>query len=295
MAIPSAKKALILVNAAAFVGIIVLNGISMKPSPLFPRTNANVSHQYPTEITPTDSTFAIWAFIYLFQISWVVYTLTLLTRKDAADILPPTFFAFYILSNVFNASWLLAWSREMFNISLVCLIGIVVALYLTVSSAMTGLHTYLKQFPSKQGKPNKADVWCVRILVQNSTIFYSAWVTIAACINFVVTLHYRHGFNQDKVVTAVLAFLLCLVVFWFTMENFVVQEYTRFVFAEYVVLVVALSGVVKANWTGGQGNQTFVLVILIVSGVFLIARLALIAVQEKKEAKEADQMGVPLV
>ena len=294
MAIPSAKKSLIIINAVAFVGIIVVNGLSMIPSPLFPRTNTNVSHEHPTDITPTDGTFAIWGFIYLFQIAWIVYTITLVFRTGAADILPAKFFFLYVLSNVFNVGWLLAWSREMFNVSLGCLVGIVLTLALTVLSSLSGLQKYLKQFPSKTMKPNLADVWCVRILVQNGIIFYNTWVIVALCINFVVTFHYLDGISMDKLVTAALTFLLCLIIMWFTLENFVIQEKTRFVFAEYVVLIVALSGVIKAHWTGGQGNQTFVLIILVIASVMLVARIVLIAIQEKKKEAQKNMVGIPL-
>jgi len=285
MALGMAKKSLVVVNFLSFVALLAFNGLSNIKSPLFPRSIGNVSNEFPTQITPTGATFAIWGFIYLFQAAWIVYSLTLTCRSNAADILPAKFYVFYMFSTVCNVCWLLVWVREELNLSLAFLVATVISLALSVYEASAGLQDYLKQFPSSTAKPNNADIWCVRILVQNGIIFYTAWVTLATCINFVVTLHYAHGLDDDKVTTAVLAFLLCLIVFWFVMENFVVKEYTRFIFAEYIVFIVGLSGVIKAHWTGGQGNQAFVLVNLVVSAGFLVARLALIIVQEKKTTK----------
>ena len=277
-AVPLPKKTLIIINFAVLVGLLVINGLSNIKSPLFPNNIGNISNKYPTEITPSGPTFAIWGFIYTFQVSWTIYTLTLNCRANAADILPAKFYSFYILSCICNITWLFSWVREEFTASLALLAGTVVSLAACVFSASKGLHDYL----GKQTKPSTADVWCVRILVQNGIIFYNAWVTIATCINLVVTLHYHCGYDEKKTTTAALAALLCITVFWFVMENFVFESYTRFIFAEYIVLIVGLSGVIKQHWTDGHGNQTFVLVNLIVSALMLIARIVLIIFQEKK-------------
>ena len=284
MAVPGSKKTLILLNVVCFIGLLALNGLSNIKSPLFPRNIGNVSSEFPTEITPSGPTFAIWGFIYAFQMAWVLYTLTLICRSNAADILPATLYVAFTVSCVCNVCWVLVWVREIFGLSLALLAGTVVSLATCVFTASKSLHDYLKN----EKNPIVADVWCVRILVQNGIIFYNAWVTIATCINLVVTLHYQLGFDASKSATAALAVLLCVTVFWFILENFVLQDYTRFVFAEYIVLIVGLSGVMKAHWTGGQGNQSFVLVCLIVSALFFIARIALIIVQEKRKSKREE-------
>lgn len=287
MAVPNAKKPFIIFNLAAFVGLLALNGLSNTKSPLFPRSIGNVSSEYPTEITPSSSTFAIWGFIYAFQTAWVIYSLILFCRKGAADILPSVFYVSFTTSCICNVAWVFVWVREDFRASLALLFGTVVSLAGCVISASISLCKYLV----KEKTPVETDVWCVRILIQNGIIFYNAWVTIATCINFVVTLHYQLGVNASSAASAALAILLVVIVIWFSLENFAFREYTRFIFAEYVVLIVGLSGVLKANWTGGGGNQTFVLAIFIIACLLFITRLALIYVQEKKQPKRPVQTG----
>ena len=282
-----AKRVLIGVNFLTLAGLLVLSYYSTTPSPLFPRTQVNVSRTYPTEITPSDATFAIWGVIYFLQVAWSIYALTLNVRTDFGDILPAKFFSYYILSTACNVLWLFAWARVQFGMSLSLIFGIALCLVLSLIYASAGLYNYLKQFPSKKGKPNLVDVWCVRILIQNGILFYATWVSIATCINLAVYVEYNLGVDGSKAATASLAILTSVIILWFIMENFVVQEYTRFVVSEYIVLVIALSGVVKAHWTDGHGNQAFELALLILSGVLLIARIALIVVQELKKEQKA--------
>jgi len=278
-----AKKLLIGINFLALAGLLFFSYLSTKPSPLFPRTQVNVSHDHPTEITPSDGTFAIWGVIYSLQVAWTIYSLSLNVRKDYGDILPGKFYSYYILSSACNLLWLFAWARVQFGMSLALIFGIALCLVLSVIYASDGLFNYLNQFPSKTGKPNKVDVWCVRILVQNGILFYATWVSIATCINLAVYLEYNLGVDRSKSGTAALAILTSIIILWFVLENFVVLEYTRYIISEYIVLIVALSGVIKAHWTDGHGNQAFALALLILSGVLLVARIALIVVQERKK------------
>ena len=286
------KKALITINFAVFIALLALSYISTSPSSLFPRTQANVSHEYPTEITPSDGTFAIWGFIFFFQMAWLIYSITLNIRAEPGDILPVKFFSYYILSSACNISWLFAWARVQFGMSLALVFGVALTLVLSYIHGSAGLYKYLKEFPGKKGKPNLFDVWCTRILVQNGVIFYATWVSIATCLNLVIFLHYNLGMDGSRAATAALGILLCATLLWFIMENFVFQEYTRYVFTEYVVLIVALSGVLKAHWTGGQGNQAFVLAVLIVSAILLVARIALIVAHEIKIGRRTQTTSI---
>ena len=275
-----AKRVLIGVNFLILIGLLVISFFSTKPSQLFPRTQVNVSRQYPTEITPSDATFAIWGVIYALQVAWTLYSLTLNVRKSFGDILPAKFFSYFILSSACNVLWLFAWAREQFGLSLALIFGIALTLVLSLINAADGLYQYLKKMESKGGKPNLVDVWCTRILIQNGILFYATWVSIATCINLTIYLEYNIGMDGSKAATASLAIILSASILWFILENFVYQEYTRYVLAEYIVLIIALSGVLKAHWSGGQGNQAFDLALLIVSALLLIARIALIVVQE---------------
>ena len=287
MGLPAGKKPLIFITLAAYIGLLALTGYSNIKSPLFPRSISNISAEFPTDITPSSSTFAIWGVIYALQTIWIIYSLTLVCRKDAADILPATFYVLYIISCVCNVLWIVTWVREKFVLSFCLLFVITASLAGSVAAASAGLLKYLKSAKI----PVDVDVLCVRILIQNGIIFYTAWVTIATCINLVVMLTYKFGVNSSQAATVGLSVLSAVIICWFIVENFLCYEYTRFMCAEYIVFIVGLVGVIKAHWTGGGGNQSFVLAILILSGLLLIARIIFIIKQEKKEEKPSDAMA----
>lgn len=289
MALSRGKIAAISINAVVFICIAIINYFSTKATKLFPTATGKVSDDHPTEITPAGSTFTIWAFIYIYQLAWIVYTLTLFCR-NAPDVLSGWFYATYTIANLCNLSWLLVWSREHLGLAFafISLIGILLELSLYFS--FTSLKDYVHSFANSDQVPSIADVWCIRILVQNGIIFYATWVSVATCLNLTIFIQYDLGGDGSKTATGALCVLLLIIISWFVLENFVFEVFTRFVFTEYIVLVVALSGILKKNWTDGSGNQGFVLFLLILSGVLLLARLLIIFVKERRGANPNERL-----
>ncbi len=283
------KLALIIINVVVFVVILAINYQSRTVSDLFPKSTGDVSDKFSTEITPASSTFSLWAFIYTFQTAWIIYTLTLICR-NAPVILSNWFYIFYILANFCNFSWLLVWAREYTALSFAILALTGISLETTLFFAYKNLDDYLKEFPNQQEVPSVADVWCIRILVQNGIIFYTTWVSIATCLNLTIFLRYDLEINGSKAATGALCALLTLIVVWFVLENFILEKYVRFTFMEYIVLIVGLSGIIKKNWTDGSGNQAFVLFLLVLSSVLLVVRLLMIAFKERKGYRNEENL-----
>ncbi len=287
------KKILIVANAAVLIMVFVFNGLSGSRSKLFPATVGDISTKFPTEITPSGSTFAIWGFIYFFQAAWTIYTVWFLFRKDDPDFLPSKFYIFFIISSLCNISWVLVWSHEQIGVALGFLIAMIIFLALSLDAATSALLRLQGDAEGAGEKPCPYDVWVMRLPVKNGLAFYTAWVTIATCLNFVVVMHYRGHVNKDGVTSAALAFLLCLTVIWFCLESFLFKERTRFLFSEYVVLVVALSGVLQKQWTDGKGNQAFTVAILVIASILLILRIILIILQEKSGFQKKAKSELP--
>ncbi|XP_065070865.1 uncharacterized protein LOC135695646 [Rhopilema esculentum] len=275
------KKVLIVVNFLIFLVLIVFNQQASVPSKVFPKRTGEVSDKYETDLSPAGATFAIWSVIYLLQAAWIIYSLTLLVRPESPDILPTEFYAFYILSQFSNISWLILWAHGEVTISFVVLVLITVSLDICFAIASRSLNKYLNELSSDDSsRLSKVDLWLVRFLVQNGIIFYIAWVSIASCINAAVSMQADLHFSRSKAGAISLSFLLATVVIWSILENFVFRKFTRFVAAEYIVLILGSSGVLAKQWTDGSGNQAFVLCILIVSVLLFGLRLTLLFVRK---------------
>ena len=79
-----------------------------------------------------------------------------------------------------------------------------------------------------------------------------------------------------------LSFLISIVIGWFVLENFIIERYTRFLFLEYIVLIIASSGLLKKQWKDGKAaHEVLILVFLILSVLFLIARIIIIIIKER--------------
>ena len=278
-----AQAAAIAFNSLAFATTLVFNEQASKVSWIFPRKTGAISEKHPTDITPAGGTFAIWGVIYFLQIAWIIYSVSLIFRPTAANILPVWFYLIYSLACMLNVAWLIVWARQMFTAAFIIIVLFALALYACLFLAYTSLDKYLTQFAAgSQAAISNRDVWCVRFLVQNGIIFYAAWVSIASCINLAIFLQAEKGIRRDKAATISLCILLAILIIWFAIENFVAARYTRYTLVEYIVLLIGLSGILKKQWTDGHGNQAFVLAILVLSGLMFGARLMIILIKEKK-------------
>lgn len=104
-------------------------------------------------------------------------------------------------------------------------------------------------------------------------------------------LIYDLNVNRSTAATVALTFLTSIVIGWFILENFIIEHYTRFLFLEYVVLVIAASGLLKAQWKDGSGNQGYILAFLIMCVLFLAARLGIIFYKEKRRFSQLSTLA----
>lgn len=93
--------------------------------------------------------------------------------------------------------------------------------------------------------------------------------------------------SRSTSATIALTVLISLVVGWFVLQNFFIEHLTRFMCLEYVVLLIASSGLLKAQWKDGSGNQSYILAFVVLNALFLAARLGMIYFKERKRFAQA--------
>lgn len=96
-------------NLAAFVAVIVVNSLAGGTRLVGGRNTADVSAAYPTLITPAGFTFSIWGVIYALLAAFIVFQLMPRHRRDRFNARVGYFF---ILSSLFNITWLFLWQYE---------------------------------------------------------------------------------------------------------------------------------------------------------------------------------------
>jgi hypothetical protein len=164
-----------LLNAAALVGTLTVNYLS-NALPLNGKTPGQLSDQYPNLFVPAGLTFAIWGAIYLCLIAWVVAQVIALWNDRVREAVQPgvqRVGAWFALSCLFNASWLLAWHYEYIAVSVVVMIALLVSLVQLNRVAGTG-----------NPKASRADKW----LMFPGFGLYQGWITVALIANVTALL-----------------------------------------------------------------------------------------------------------
>ncbi|XP_051944516.1 uncharacterized protein LOC127616753 [Hippocampus zosterae] len=283
----------IILCAAVFVAVLVVNGLAGAGRGAFHSSTGNVSARYETDITPAGWTFSIWGVIYTWLSLMVLYiTLFVFRGSWAQCLLPYTFYFFWLLSIVLNMIWLLLWDRELMLSALVVLILIVISNYsaLSICCFITDyyglwLHTY---YPK--------DLTSVTILVQNGLALYTTWTSIASLINFTLVLQ-LWGVVRSTAATVSLCLLFAELVAWFILENWVLDRWVRNILTVYPVVIVALLGNVLKHFdpVDPSPNAIFMVALLVLACILLVFRVCNVIWRNKRRPLFSPGSARPLI
>ena len=140
---------------------LVMNYLS-NALPLFGNSNKDVSDALPNAFTPAGLTFAVWGPIFLGLLVFAVYQALPAQRGPRLDRL----FWPFLLSNLLNVAWLLAFQSLHFGASVIIMLALLATLiwlYLTVR----GL------------PPQGAERWTLAL----PTSLYIGWISVATIAN----------------------------------------------------------------------------------------------------------------
>ena len=224
--------------------------LSPPPSPFFPHL----------QVTPAGFTFAIWGVIFIWQSLWLGYAWTFICRPEAPRTIATGVYPAFAVSSVINISWLYLFGNELINWALGFLVGFDLVIYVTISA----LAIY---FFANMTVASKTDDRLTRVLVLNGLSFYATWTTIAALVNISIVLQYTFNVDATTVGTVILTLLAAVLLIYFSLENTILDQYARDVFAVYPVVIWALIGVVAKHWgkSGEERNSVFALILLLVT------------------------------
>ena len=278
-------KVLIFLTLAVYIIHLVFNALSARGGPrnkLFPNTVSNISKRFHLEITPVGATFSIWGAIFAWQVIWILYTVSTVFRSGpATNILQNKFFIAFIANILTVIAWLFTWARAEGVISFVIIVLGQIFLDAAIAFACYDLRVFLDD--QKVYSQGKVDIWSQRFLVQNGLLFYGTWTTIATLINTAVVFAYYIGTSTKVASLISLSLLGFLAITWFMLENFVIQKYAEYTFSAYVTLIIGLTGILVNIFNDDKLIGGITLGLLILSGIFLIARIIIISVRNCKK------------
>lgn len=133
-----ATKKWLWVSLAAYVVMLVVNGLAGSTTLLGGIQTGEVSDIYENLFTPAGFTFSIWSVIYLLLALFLLRAFDVIKTKKPrlkADVMD-RLLVLFTMSSVFNVLWLFAWQYQVMWLSVL----VMLALLLTLSGIVRMLH-----------------------------------------------------------------------------------------------------------------------------------------------------------
>lgn len=275
--------ALLITSTVAFAITVILNSI----------LNSNIACDFgvkdsigrvgtdnPVEILPAGWTFSIWILIYPWQGLWILYSWIFVFRPSAINPVSKLVHGIFIISCVFNITWLYLFGNEEFTGSFVMLLLLEFTL-----DALIGVASYTSYHQAQELIENgqKRDVVLTQVLLNNGIGVYETWVTIAAQVNFAVVLQYDYDCSPSTVAIVALSIILLEMGTWFIAEVTILDRYIRYILIVYPVVIWALGGIIANNYKAGEASSLLSVVAICIAGCLLVARVTLTIVYHLKK------------
>lgn len=155
-------------NLLLFLGVIAVNTLSVT-LPLGGNSTAEISDRYHTYLTPAGYAFSIWSVIYLLLAGFIIYQF----RSDSGgrDSVK-RIGIWFMLSCVFNMSWLILWHYLHIELSLVAMVLLLLSLII--------IYRRTRFIPN----PTAGEKWLVKLPFS----LYLGWISVATIVNVSVVL-----------------------------------------------------------------------------------------------------------
>jgi hypothetical protein len=164
------RYALPLLNTIGLLLVLVLNGLA-NALPINGVTTGDVSARHDNLFVPAGLTFSIWGLIYVLLTAFIVYHWLAARRGD--DTFGYRISAWFFVSCLANAAWILAWHYDLLPLSLVLMLLLLASL----------LAMYLRLGIGVLEAPRGE-----RLVVHLPISVYLGWITVATIANVAALL-----------------------------------------------------------------------------------------------------------
>jgi benzodiazapine receptor len=159
------------VNVLAVIAVIVINGLA-NALPLNGLTTGEISDRFQVYFVPAGYVFSIWGLIYVALIAFAVYQ-ALPAQRDNPRLRSTGYL--FALSCAANIAWLFLWHYEVFPLTLVAMLALLLLL----------IAIYLRLDIGRARVPT-AEKWLVHVPFS----IYLGWITVATIANVTSLLDY---------------------------------------------------------------------------------------------------------
>jgi hypothetical protein len=255
----------IIITWLLFVGVIAVNALA-NILPINGYNTGQVSAFYPNAFVPTGFTFSIWGVIYLLLLSYTIgFTYYSLKRQayPKAFVFIERINIYFLLTCVFNMSWIIAWHYLQIEISVVImLLFLVTLIQLFLKSNIMANDLNLTQ----------------KFILQTPFIVYLGWISVATIANITALMvaYKWTALSIAPVYWSAAMILIAIVLALLMVKKFQVVSFT-------LVVAWALWGIYNA-----QGPAAPILARLTAGGIGLLISAVLFRfIQQFRESRVA--------
>ncbi len=197
------KKNVILaiLNLIAYIGVLIVNALA-NLLPINDMPTGEVSDRYPNLFVPAGFTFSIWGVIYLLLGIYIIYQMAVAFKGgQQAERLFGRISVLFILSSIFNMSWIFAWHYEVIWGSLAIMVFLLLSLIFIYMRLEIGKSDALASEKYMAHLPFSVYLgWITIATIANVTAFLvdigwdgfgisdQAWTVIVMAVGIIITL-----------------------------------------------------------------------------------------------------------
>lgn len=232
---------------------------------------------YKLTIAPSEWVHAMWPFLFLWEITWILFAWSFTCRKAKHRTIFAGVYPAYWFVCLLNIGWGLSWGKVFPELGLA--FGALQSFTLILCVAMLSVNLYFITNDLKY-TGFKTSLMITRILVLNVFAAYTTWSVVHTLYNLGSVLQHNAQLHPDTTSTVILSLLGSIAVTYFLLECTILDWFLRSVIVVYPVVVWSLAGVLVENWNGGGGdrNKIFSLALVCVCGALFLIRVLLIGV-----------------
>jgi hypothetical protein len=236
---------LLTLNTLSLAGTLFVNYLS-GTGYIGGKTVGQVSSQNDTLFTPAGYAFGIWGLIYLMLIAFIVYQwIAWLKNRDDSELNQTGLW--FLMSNVFNSLWIIAWLNGYIGLSAIVILLLLVSLIILMFRL-------------------KLEIWDapVRIIafVWWPICVYLGWVIVATVANISI---YLKSVNWDRFGIAESTWAITMILIATIIYSFLI--FTRNLREAAGVGIWAFLAIATKQW---EANNEIALTAIIMSGILLV-------------------------
>lgn len=184
-------------NIIGYIFVVLINFLA-NYLPINGKRTGEISDSLPVLFTPAGYVFSIWLLIYVLLGIWVLRQIPKSRRNDPVY---KVSFPWFLLTCLFNGSWILVWHYELFTLSVIVMIALLLSLIILYTKIKSVEHTWMDIAPFS---------------------IYLGWISVATITNiaFVLTNIGWNGFGlSDPVWTIIMMFVAAILAITFRIKN----------------------------------------------------------------------------